>query len=101
MRNSPASTARPSYSPMTMGSSSSLDTCMEHSPFVGDRRRGAAAQDEKQQAARPDRDGPGTRDEERCTGADGADDDAAEHERPELGAVAGAVVGGEGATAKG
>src|SRR5947209_19499233 len=31
----PASTWRPWYSPMIVGAKSSLDTCMEDSPFVG------------------------------------------------------------------
>src|SRR3954452_21380746 len=99
MRYPPESIERPSYSPMTVGCSSSLDTCMEHSPFVGgDRRRGAATRDEKQQRGRAEDRGADARGEQRRPRAEGAHHDAAEHERAELGAIAGAVVRGESTT---
>src|SRR5437764_964392 len=97
----PASIERPSYSPRTIGSSSSLDVCMENAPFVGDdRRHGVAALVEKQEAGSADRGGSEAGEEQRGAGAEGADDEPAEHERTELGAVARPVVGREDAAAE-
>src|SRR5437764_868940 len=80
IRIPPASTWRPWYSPMIVGSKSSLDTCMENSPFVGgcDCRRDAAAAGQKQKRRRPDGGGSEAGEEQRRAGAQPADGEAAE-----------------------
>src|SRR3954468_1021273 len=99
-RKSPQSAVRPSYSPRIVAGRSALDACIDGAPIEGDRHRSAAASGgQQQQADEPDRGRPEARGEQAGAGADGSDDETAEGQRRELGAVAGAVVGGEGAAA--
>src|SRR5690242_10222504 len=66
--------------------SSSPDVCMNDTPFgCGDRRRIAAAVEEKQEPRRTDRGRSDTRHEQCDARAECADGDAAEHQRAELG----------------
>src|SRR5947209_1416669 len=84
---------------MIVGSSSSLDACMEDfSLVVDDRRQGAAALDE-QQASCADDCGTDPGEEQRGAGSERRDDDSTEQERAEFGPVARAVVRGECAAA--
>src|SRR3954447_9888134 len=106
-RPAPTSLAKPSHS---VGSSSIalartagrsvLDVDMEGPPVEAGRRRRTAARDgqKQQQAGDADRGGPEPGGQQRGARAD---DEAAEGERAELRAVAGAVVGGERASAQG
>src|SRR4029079_13593027 len=87
-RKSPQSTVRPSYSPITIAVRSALDACIDGPPLEG-------GGGQEQQAGEADQHRAETGGEERDACAERADDEAAEGERAELGAVAGAVVGGE------
>src|SRR6478672_13798568 len=92
MRKSPESTERPSYSPITVGSRSAFDTCMDDSPLEsgGEQEQGGETDERRADAG----------DEQGGACAERGDCEAAERQGPELGAVAGAVVGGERAAAQ-
>src|SRR3954468_19808427 len=92
-RKSPQSTVRPSYSPITMAGRSALDACIDGPPLEG-------GGGQEQQAAEADQRRPEAGGEQRDARSERPDDQAAEGERAELGAVAGAVVGGERAAAQ-
>src|SRR3954452_5523477 len=108
-RPAPTSFAKPSHSvgsspiaPARTAGESVLDVDMRGPPVESGRRRRTAARGGQQQQAREaDRGGAEAGREQRCPRAEGAHDEAAEGERTDLGAVAGAVVPGERAAAQG
>src|ERR1051326_326744 len=92
-RQSPKSVIRPSYSPKTWGSSSSLDVCICVPPG------GCVCCDESKRDD-PDRKREQARQREGQLRPGEADHGATEAQGAELGAVAGRVVGGERAPAQ-